>query len=141
MLFGQNRDELRRFYIEAWHKYRQKLPLQPLEAQITEVVALHPEYQSLLESGEKALEQEFSAESGQGNPFMHMGMHLGLREQLSTDRPAGIRSLYQRLQTKLGDSHEAEHRMMECLGQAMWEAQSNGLPPDEAKYLECLRRL
>lgn len=141
MLFGQNRDELRRFYIEAWHKYRQKLPLQPLEVQITEVVALHPEYHALLESGEKALEREFSAESGQGNPFMHMGMHLGLREQLSTDRPAGIRSLYQGLLTKLGDSHEAEHRMMECLGQAMWEAQNNGLPPDEAKYLKCLRRL
>lgn len=141
MLFGQNRDELRRFYLECWRKYRHKLPLQPLEAQIAEVVALHPEYHPLLEDEERAIGQEFSAESGQVNPFMHMGMHLGLREQISTDRPAGVRAVHDALQRKIGDSHEAEHRMMECLGQAMWEAQQSGMPPDEQNYLECLKKL
>jgi hypothetical protein len=141
MLFGQNRDQLRRFYVEAWRKYRRKEFLQPLEAMIAEVVALHPEYQPLLEDEEKAVAQEFSPESGQGNPFMHMGMHLGLREQLSTDRPPGIKSIHEALSKRTGDIHEAEHKMIECLGQAMWEAQQNGTPPDEAKYLECLRRL
>ncbi|MGM0593421.1 MAG: DUF1841 family protein [Pseudomonadota bacterium] len=141
MLFGQNRDQLRRFYIESWRKYCDKLPLQPLEVQIAEVVALHPEYHSLLENEEKAVAQEFSAENGQSNPFMHMGMHLGLREQLSTDRPPGIQAIHNELTLKTGDLHEAEHRMMECLGQAMWEAQRSGVPPDEKNYLECLRRL
>ncbi|HEY9147459.1 MAG TPA: DUF1841 family protein [Gammaproteobacteria bacterium] len=141
MLFGQNRDELRRFYIECWRKYREKRPLQPLEVQVAEVVALHPEYHALLEDEEQAIGQEFSAENGRGNPFMHMGMHLGLREQISTDRPAGIRAIHAALQRKIGDAHEAEHRMMECLGQAMWEAQRSGMPPNEENYLECLRRL
>jgi hypothetical protein len=141
MLFGQNRDELRRFYLEAWRKYRQSEPLQPLEAMIAEVVALHPEYHPLLENEEKAIGQEFSAESGQSNPFMHMGMHIGLREQLTTDRPAGIRTVHAALVKKTGDLHEAEHLMMECLGQAMWEAQRSGMPPNEDNYLECLRKL
>ena len=141
MLFGQNRDALRRFYVETWRKHREQLPLQPLEALVAEVIALHPEYHALLEDEEQALSQEFSAESGQGNPFMHMGMHLGLREQLTTRRPAGIESVHEKLAKRLGDVHEAEHRMMECLGQAMWEAQRSGLPPDENAYLECLRRL
>ena len=64
MLFGQNRDELRRFYVEAWRKYRNKLPLQPLEALISEVIALHPEYHGMLEDEEQALAQEFSPEGG-----------------------------------------------------------------------------
>ncbi|MCW9089087.1 MAG: DUF1841 family protein [Gammaproteobacteria bacterium] len=141
MLFGQNRDQLRRFYIESWRKQREKAPMSPLEAQIAEVVALHPEYYALLEDEERAIDQEFSAESGQGNPFMHMGMHLGLREQLSTDRPAGIKAVHDALERKIGDTHETEHRMMECLGQVMWDAQQSGTPPDEQNYLECLRRL
>lgn len=141
MLFGQNRDELRRFYVQAWRKYREALPLQPLEALICEVIALHPEYHAMLEDEEQAVAQEFSAENGQGNPFMHMGMHLGLREQITTRRPAGIESVYDKLAKRLGDAHQAEHRMMECLGQAMWEAQRSGVPPDERAYLECLKRI
>lgn len=141
MLFGQNRDELRRFYVETWRKYREALPLQPLETLIAEVIALHPEYHAMLEDEEQALAMEFSAENGQGNPFMHMGMHLGLREQIATRRPQGIETIYQKLVKRLGDLHEAEHRMMECLGQAMWEAQRSGMPPDEGAYLECLRRI
>jgi len=141
MLFGQNRDQLRRFYIEAWRKFQKKEPLQPLEAMIAEVVALHPEYHALLGDEEKAIGQDFSAENGQTNPFMHMGMHLGLREQLTTRRPAGIDAIYDKLVKRLGDPHEAEHHMIECLGQAMWQAQQSGVPPSEENYLECLKRL
>jgi hypothetical protein len=141
MLFGQNRDELRRFYVQAWRKYREASPLQPLEALVCEVIALHPEYHAMLEDEQQAVTMEFSAENGQGNPFLHMGMHIGIREQLSTNRPAGIVAAYEALCKRLGDQHEAEHRMMECLGQAMWEAQRSGMPPDENAYLECLKRL
>jgi hypothetical protein len=141
MLFGQNRDELRRFYVATWRKYREALPLQPLEALICEVIALHPEYHAMLEDEEQAVSQEFSPEAGQSNPFLHMGMHIGIREQLSTNRPPGIVAAYEALLKRLGDRHEAEHRMMECLGQAMWEAQRSGMPPDEGAYLECVNRL
>jgi hypothetical protein len=36
---------------------------------------------------------------------------------------------------------DAEHRMMEALGRALWEAQRAGRLPDERAYLEDLRRL
>lgn len=141
MFFGQNRDELRRFYVEAWRNYRNSLPLQPLEVLIGEVIALHPEYHSMLEDEEQALAGEFLPESGQSNPFLHMGMHIAIREQLSTNRPIGIADVHKGLLKKVGDPHEVEHQMMECLGQAIWEAQNRGIPPDEGEYLECLKRL
>ena len=37
--------------------------------------------------------------------------------------------------------HHAEHRMIDCLAQILWEAQSSNQPPDEKQYLENLRRL
>jgi len=42
---------------------------------------------------------------------------------------------------KYENEHALEHAMLECLGEALWTAQRNGLPPDEAAYLECLKRL
>ena len=137
----QGRTALRRMYVEAWRKRRESLPVEPVESQIIDVVELHPEYSRLLESGGDALERDYTPEEGQTNPFLHMGLHLAIREQVSTDRPAGIASVYRSLAAKLGQVHDAEHTMIECLGQALWHAQRSGLPPDEAAYLESLRRL
>lgn len=141
MFFGQNRDELRRFYVEAWRKHHERLPIEPLEGMIIDIIAMHPEYHPLLADEEQALAHDYSPEQGQTNPFLHMGMHIAIREQLSTHRPAGINAAHAQLLKQLGDAHEAEHRMMECLGEAMWTAQRNNSAPDEAAYLQCLQRL
>ncbi len=85
--------------------------------------------------------REYTPEEGQTNPFLHMGLHLAIREQVATDRPAGIALVHRSLAARLGDVHEAEHAMIERLGAALWNAQRAGLPPDEAQYLESLRRL
>jgi hypothetical protein len=37
--------------------------------------------------------------------------------------------------------HDAEHRMMECLGQILWEAQRSNSVPDDDKYLEFLNKI
>ncbi|MEW6648379.1 MAG: DUF1841 family protein [Pseudomonadota bacterium] len=139
MLFGNDRTALRRFYLEAWRKLRDNQPLEPLERQVAEVVSEHPEYHALLES-EDTLVQDYTPEMGQSNPFLHMGMHLAIREQLGGDRPAGIVTAYRTLLLRLGDAHTVEHHMMECLGQALWEAQRAGRAPDEAAYLDCLKK-
>ncbi len=141
MLFGQNRDELRRFYVQAWRKHNEKLPIEPLEGMIIDIIALHPEYQAMLADEEQALSHDFTPEQGQTNPFLHMGMHIAIREQLSTHRPAGINAAYETLLQQLGDVHQVEHQMMECLGEAMWQAQRNHSAPDEAAYLACLQKL
>jgi hypothetical protein len=137
----QGRASLRRMYLEAWRKHRESLPVEPVEDQIIRVVSLHPEYAQLLESEPAALDREYTPEQGQTNPFLHMGLHLAIREQVATDRPAGIAVVHRSLATRLGDVHEAEHAMIERLGEALWNAQRTGLPPDEAQYLESLRRL
>lgn len=138
-MFGFNRDRLRGFFFEAWRKRQSQLPLEPLEKLVSDIVAQHPEYQALVESANA--QAEFNPESGQSNPFLHMAMHISLAEQLSTDRPAGIRTLHQRITQKQGDAHQAEHQMMECLGLSLWEAQRANRMPDEQAYLECLKRL
>ncbi len=141
MLFGQNRDELRRFYVQAWRKHNEKLPIEPLEGMIIDIIALHPEYHAMLADEERALSHDYSPEQGQTNPFLHMGMHIAIREQLSTHRPAGINAAYETLLKQLPDIHEVEHQMMECLGEAMWQAQRNRSAPDETAYLACLQKL
>lgn len=139
-MFGNDRNELRRAYYDAWHKAQQDQPLSGLELMLAEVIQLHPEYQKLLESPDATLDADYAVDQGQSNPFLHMGMHIAIREQVSTDRPAGIAMLHQTLSQR-ADHHQAEHQMMECLGEAMWNAQRSGTPPDEAKYLECLRKM
>ncbi len=141
MLFGQNRDELRRFYVTAWKKHQEGTPLEPLERLIVDVITIHPEYHLLLKDEERALTKEWSPETGESNPFAHMGMHIAIREQLITNRPDGIGEQHRRLSVKLNSDHEAEHMMMECMGKALWEAQRSGALPDEGVYLECIRRL
>ncbi len=136
----QNREQLRRLYLEAWRKYRAGAALEPLEGQIAVVIAEHGEYVPLLESPE-GLAQEFTPEGGRENPFLHMGLHLAIREQISTDRPAGIGAIHTSLSRRLGDAHAAEHMMIERLAEALWEAQRAGRMPDERLYLERLRAL
>ncbi|MDB6089937.1 MAG: hypothetical protein JWN85_2721 [Gammaproteobacteria bacterium] len=138
---GQNREQMRRMYLDAWRKFTAQAPLEPLEAQLAAVIAEHPEYVTWLESGERALTADFSPEAGRQNPFLHMGLHLAIREQVATNRPAGIAEVHQRLSARLGDTHAAEHAMLESLAEALWEAQRSGQPPDEQVYLERLRAL
>ncbi len=132
---------MRQVFFEAWRKQRSGEVMQPLEAMIAGVVRQHPEYHPLLEDAEGGLDREFLPEGGETNPFLHMAMHITLQEQISTDRPPGIVEHYRRLCQRLGDAHDAEHQLMECLGRILWEAQSNNRMPDETAYLDCVRRL
>lgn len=141
MLFaGESREALRKRYVEAWRRRREGLPLEPLDAAIADVIELHPEYQSMLVDA-ASVTQAFTVEEGRTNPFLHMGLHLALREQLATRRPAGIGEIHSALARRLGSTHDAEHRMIDALAETLWEAQRRGVPPDESAYLERLRRL
>ncbi len=141
-MFTQDRRKLRQFFIDVWNKARAGgQALEPMEQMVAAIVRDHPEYHPLLEGGEEVLERDFTPEMGQSNPFLHMAMHIAIHEQVSTDRPAGIRDLYQRIGLKMKNPHEVEHAMMECLGEMLWQAQRSGTPPDEQAYLEKLKRL
>ncbi len=133
------RVDLRRVWLLAWQKARERLPMTPLEAMLADVLRLHPEYSSLLEDPD-ALARDWTPEGGQANPFLHMGLHVALREGVAADRPAGLRELYDRLR-RSQDLHTADHLLMECLAETLWEAERASLPPDESAFLARAQRV
>ena len=134
-----SRDQMRLAYSQAWARHVARAPLTPLEAQIADVIGLHPEYQRLVADADTAVAFEQNTAGSSDNPFLHMGLHLAVREQIAIDRPPGIRDLQRQLQGRYGDAHLAEHAMMECLGEELWKAQRDGRPPDEQRYLSLVR--
>ena len=138
---GQDRGQTREVFFRAWRAHREGLPLEGVEKLIVQVVLRHPEYHSLLEQPESARERDYFPETGETNPFMHLGMHIAIEEQLSLDQPRGIRGYYQRILMHVPDEHTAQHHMMECLGEMLWQAGSQGTAPRETVYLDCLQRL
>jgi hypothetical protein len=136
MLFAPDRRSLRQVYRSAWRKARARAPLEPLEHLIVALLEDHPEYQPMLEADEGVLEAEYRPEDGASNPFLHLGLHLAIREQAATDRPPGITGILDALSRRLGDRHQAEHELLECLAATLWESQRQGVPPNEQAYLE-----
>jgi hypothetical protein len=137
---SHTREQLRLSYAEAWRKHLAQSPLTPLEAMISDVIGAHPEYQAIVGDREAAIAFEPGTSTDVENPFLHMGLHLAVRDQLSIDRPPGVRELHRQLQVRYGDAHRAEHALMEALGETLWQAQRAGRPPDEAAYLGLVRR-
>jgi hypothetical protein len=137
----QSREQLRQMYLATWRKFRAQEPLQALEKQVAAVIGEHPEYIAWLETGQEVLNADFTPEGGRENPFLHMGMHLAIREQLSTNRPAGFAELHRALCEHYGDAHEAEHALLTPLGETLWEAQRAGRAPDEMDYLRKVQAL
>lgn len=139
-MFNPSRDQARRFFIDAWAKYREGGILTPLEDMAARIVLDHPEYHRLLEDAESSLRSEWTPEQGQTNPFLHLGLHLAIAEQLSIDQPTGIRDAFAALRARHDDPHAALHDILECLGETVWRSQRDRLPPDGEAYLECVRR-
>ena len=133
-----DREQIRKTYLAAWQKHLAKQPLSGLETQLVELILLHPEYQSFFENPDDDLQHNYRTDN---NPFLHLGLHLGIREQLATNRPAGIREIFTKLMQKHQDQHQVEHLMMDVMANILWEAQQSNALPDEALYLERLKAL
>ena len=138
-MFNPSREQVRNFFCESWRKHRERLILEGAEATAADLIAEHPEYHALLESPEAAIEQEFTPEGGQMNPFLHLSLHLAIAEQISIDQPHGIKAAYFALRQKM-EVHDAEHALMECLGETIWRSQREGQPMDGEAYIESVRR-
>jgi hypothetical protein len=139
-LFNPSRDKVRQFFFEAWRKYRASEPLPGLEGMALQVMQMHPEYHVVLDAPGRYLEQEYFPDMGETNPFLHLSLHLSILEQLSIDQPPGIVTTYQALRHQHGDEHPAQHALMECLAEAIWRAQRDGVPPDAMAYLQCMKQ-
>lgn len=139
-LFGNRRQDTREVFFRTYEKMRQGQSLEGIETIVGQVIQAHPEYHSQLKQRDTSVDRDYLPEHGQTNPFLHMGMHVAIEEQLSLDRPAGIRAAYQTLLLQLADPHAAQHQVMECLGEMIWQAQKQQTAPDEARYIDCLRK-
>ena len=139
-MFNPSRDEVRRFFTDAWGKHLTRAPVTPLEAIAVDWMTEHPEYHDLLARPEDALTQDYTPERGESNPFLHLAMHLSIAEQVSIDQPSGIKAAVEGLTRRLDSPHDAHHQVMECLGEMLWTAQRRGLPPDGAAYIECVNK-
>ena len=138
-MFAGSVEETRGFFLSVWRKMHASEQMEPLEKLVAEIIGAHPEYHQLLDKPARAMQ---AGESGEANPFLHMGLHIALIEQLQTDRPNGVRAIYQQLVSKSStDHHAVEHQMMDCLAEALWNASRNGQPPDEQNYLQALKQL
>jgi hypothetical protein len=133
------REELRQVYIDAWRKRASGQIMSPLEGLLSDVIALHPEYHGLLVATSADPASDAAAARGE-NPFLHLGLHVAVREQIAIDRPPGVCALREGLEAQTGGSHAAEHLMMDALAETLWEGQRDGRLPDEARYVERLRQ-
>jgi hypothetical protein len=135
MLHGDTREETRGVFFSSWVKYKTGLSLSALETQVVAVIQLHPMYHTFFEHQQAVFQHD-----KQDNPFLHLGLHLAVRDQIALDRPSGISAIYQALYVQYKDAHTAEHVLMECFSACLWTAQNRGALPDEQTYLHDCRQ-
>ncbi len=138
-MFNPSREQVRRFFCDAWKKHIDRLPLVGAEVTAADIAARHPEYQAMLSDANAAVEKEWVPEGGEMNPFLHLSLHLAIHEQVSIDQPPGIRMAFEQLRARM-DPHAAEHVLLECLGETIWRAQREGQPMDALAYVDAVRR-
>jgi hypothetical protein len=139
-MFNPTRDQARQFLYEAWRKRRDGELLTPLEDLTAQLIYKHPEYHELLSAPNNNKDKDFLTGGSEVNPFLHIMMHLSIEEQISIGQPHGIRQQFARLTQKYDSEHEAQHSMMDCLGEMIWQAQRNKTEPDAAIYINCLEK-
>lgn len=137
-MFNPSREQVRQFFFNVWAKYRVGHALEGTERSALEAIFAHPEYHAMLDNPARYLERDYPPELGETNPFLHLSMHLSIAEQISIDQPVGVRERYQKLLAQRGDPMQAQHEVMDCLAEMIWQAQRTNTAYDPVAYLQCL---
>lgn len=141
MLYSSNRQALRQVFFDTYHKHQQGLPLEAMEKTVIDVILKHPEYHRILDNPKQYQNKDYFPDLGEENPFLHMSGHIGLREQISTNRPHGIKAIYDKLLSKIHCEQTVEHEMMDCMLHVLFTAQKENQPPSDQAYLTQLTQL
>ena len=136
-MFYQDRKKQREFLANSWQKYTRNKPLEPLEKQLASIIEIHPEYHDLIGN----IDSESFPEHDGVNPFLHINLHLALRDQLSSNQPKGVKEVHQKLINHCKDPHEVEHLMMECIEEMIYISQKSNTTMDQESYLNCITNL
>ena len=141
-MYDVNTHDVRRFFANVWQQRFLPLQLDGLQQKALRIIEAHPEYEHYLADIEHYLDKNWTPESGESNPFLHMSLHLSLQEQAAIDQPPGIRAIHHQLCRRYHDDWvRAEHEMMEALAETFWEAQRYGRGLDVNAYMTRLRKL
>ena len=89
-MLGQNRNELRQVYFDAYREWKAGNSLGSLTKQLVVLFRMHPEYDVIFSEPKRYL----GCDTFEGilHPFLHLGLHMSIREQIATDRPNGLRA-------------------------------------------------
>ena len=79
-MFQPSQLDVRRFFCATYRKWRDGLPLIPMEAIAADWIAEHPEYHEALGDVEAALRAMGTPDPTNANPFLHLSMHLSISE-------------------------------------------------------------
>ena len=143
-LFNPSRSEVREFFFNIWAQFNAQKPLTDLEKIALGVIHMHPEYHPILNAPAQFMHQEYFPEFGETNPFLHMSLHLSILEQISINQPIGIADIYEKLKLKHQNEHDfeqkAQHDILECLGESIWQAQRNNTALDANYYVQLLQQ-
>lgn len=137
-MFDLSLDDVRNFFFGVYQKFNDKVVLTDLEKIAHSIILEHPEYLPILNNPQKYLNYIWHPQRDEVNPFLHLSLHLSIIEQVSIDQPLGIKDLYHKLLIKYGNQHEAEHQLMDCLVEMIWQAQQSQTNPNPAIYLDCI---
>ena len=139
-MFNPSVNDVRNFFFETYAKGTAHDELTALEKIAFSVILEHNEYHRILADPDNYLTHTWLPEHGETNPFLHLSMHMTILEQLSIDQPIGVRELYHRLVEQVHDEHEAQHEVMDCLAEMIWQSQHTQMQPNPQIYLSGLRK-
>lgn len=137
MLNPSSPAEVRAFFRDAWVAARAGQLLTPLQDLVAGIVAAHPECHALL--GDPALLERDDASTSA--MFLHLSLHVAVREAVGADHPPGSRVLYERLLARGRDALDVEHAMLECLHEQILTAARAGRAPDPQLLIAAWRGL
>ena len=139
MFYSNDPQEMRSHYFLSWQKYQSEQPLNALEKQIVAVIEAHKDYDALFSA--RTIEEFLDLADYYASAFLHFGLHLAIRDQLSLDKPTGILKAYHRLVAKYSDLHHVEHLLMEQLQTHLWNSFHGQCPINEKQYLEACQTI
>lgn len=133
---------MRKIYFNAWQKHLCGTVLMPMEVMMVDLIQQHPEYHALFATSENYQYYEHEKFALDHNPFFHLGLHCAVKEQVMTDRPAGIQALYHQVRTHLGCELAAEERLVSCLAWLLTEQfNATDLQANDIAYLDAVRKV
>lgn len=139
-LFNPSRDQVREFFFNTWLKFKQNQVLEGIETIGLQVIQMHPEYHTILDFPLSHMKQQYFPEMGDTNPFLHMSLHLSVLEQITINQPIGMANIYKQLLSVHLDTHDAQHELLDCLAETIWQSQRNHQPLDAEYYMQLMQK-